>query len=153
MNFVSVRQRLFKQRRFRRILVLCLAFSVAFGFLIVPVEMYAAHAQIRTLSDGLWWSVQTLTTVGYGDIVPVTPLGRILGVGMQLVGAVGFGVLIAMVSTSMSRNQEEYYWSRLFERINSLDDRLSAIEKHSKFLVEEEREELAKLDEDLRRKK
>lgn len=150
MNFVSVRQRLLRQRRFRKILVICLALSLAMAFMIVPLEQSVPGSSIRNLSDGLWWSIQTLTTVGYGDTVPVTDLGRFLGVLMQLVGAIGFGVLIAMVSTSMSRNQEEYYWTRLFERIDTLDERLSNLEKNAKFLVEQEREELTKLDKDLR---
>ncbi len=102
----------------------------------MPIESHVAGSLITDPIDGLWWSIQTLTTVGYGDVVPITLMGRLLGILMQLVGAIGFGMVIALISSSMSRNQEEYYWNRLFDRINAIDDRLTTIEKHSKFLVE-----------------
>lgn len=64
---------------------------------------YAEHdAQPQQFSNafsGLWWAVATLTTVGYGDIYPVTPIGRILGAIIALLGigmaAVPTGILSA----------------------------------------------------------
>ncbi|MFC3571708.1 potassium channel family protein [Streptomyces yaanensis] len=51
------------------------------------------HATIRTFGDSLWWAASTLSTVGYGDVAPVTPLGRLIavvlmGCGLALLGAV-----------------------------------------------------------------
>ena len=46
-----------------------------------------------TLSDSLWWSISTMTTVGYGDVRPHTPLGRIIGVALMLLGT-GFVALL-----------------------------------------------------------
>lgn len=83
--------------------------AIAFGLMIVPIELRSDNATIKDTSDGLWWSIQTLTTVGYGDVAPVTEWGRVIGVIMQLVGAVMFGALIALISTSMSRGQEEFF--------------------------------------------
>lgn len=53
-------------------------------------EAEAPHSRVQTLMDALYWSVITLTTVGYGDIVPVTTEGRV--VAMVLVFA-GIGVI------------------------------------------------------------
>ena len=43
-------------------------------------------ANIRTAEDALWWSVVTLTTVGYGDRYPVTTEGRFIAIGLMIVG-------------------------------------------------------------------
>ncbi|MFF2728710.1 potassium channel family protein [Streptomyces sp. NPDC058008] len=56
-------------------------------------EHDAPGASIRTFGDSVWWACATLTTVGYGDAVPVTPLGRLIAAllmacGLALLGAV-----------------------------------------------------------------
>ncbi|MDQ6977503.1 MAG: potassium channel family protein [Ghiorsea sp.] len=48
-----------------------------------------------TISDGLWWAFVTLTTVGYGDIVPITPAGRMLAVVTMLFGITLYSLMIA----------------------------------------------------------
>ncbi|MFE0702597.1 potassium channel family protein [Streptomyces sp. NPDC058872] len=56
-------------------------------------EVDAPGASILTFGDSLWWTCATLATVGYGDVVPVTPMGRVtavglMGCGLALLGAV-----------------------------------------------------------------
>ncbi|MFJ8886041.1 potassium channel family protein [Streptomyces sp. NPDC102402] len=56
-------------------------------------ERGAQGASIRTFGDAVWWACATLTTVGYGDAVPVTPVGRVIAAflmacGLALLGAV-----------------------------------------------------------------
>ncbi|MCM2392848.1 potassium channel family protein [Streptomyces albipurpureus] len=56
-------------------------------------ERGAPGATIKTFGDSVWWTCETLTTVGYGDVVPVTALGRTVAVvmmagGLALLGAV-----------------------------------------------------------------
>ncbi len=135
MNLKSLRHRLLKQRRFRQLLFGSLVLSFFLGIVIVPIEQIAFGSSIHTYSDGLWWSIQTLTTVGYGDVVPVTLLGRAIGVVMQATGTVMFGSLIALISSSMGRRQEELYWSRLFERLDRFERKIDSIEKQSAFII------------------
>ncbi len=138
MRFSSVRNRLIKQRTFRQLLFGSVFFCIGIGVLIVPIEQGVQNTKIRTLSDGLWWSLQTLTTVGYGDVVPVSDVGRIIGVAMQVVGTVMFGALIALISSSMSRRQEEFYWERLFERMLQMQEKIDTLQKHIDFLIEDQ---------------
>lgn len=138
MHLYNIRKKLLKQRRFRQALGLSLLIALFLGLMIVPVERNAPSASIKTTTDGLWWSVQTLTTVGYGDVVPVTTAGRIMGTMMQVVGAVLFGIVIAMISTTMSRSQEEFYWARMFERLEGLEKTLANLEKNETYMLKKQ---------------
>jgi hypothetical protein len=135
MKIHSLRQRLLRHRRFKQMLIGSVVLSVFMSFIIVPLESSAPNATIRSYSDGLWWTVQTLTTVGYGDVTPVTEIGRIIGIFMQVLGTILFGSLLAIISSSMSRNQEEFYWDRLFERFNDMDQKIDNIEKKTKYII------------------
>ncbi len=57
------------------IFVLLILFSGAMFFL----EHQAQPEKFSSVLASMWWGVQTLSTVGYGDIIPITPLGRLLG--------------------------------------------------------------------------
>lgn len=56
------------------------------SLLIYYAEHDAQPDQFRNAFSGLWWAVATLTTVGYGDLYPITPLGRFLGAIIALLG-------------------------------------------------------------------
>lgn len=57
------------------------------------------YAEGMNLLDGLWWSFVTATTVGYGDISPVTPLGRLIAMILMLIG---IGLIGSLTSTITS---------------------------------------------------
>ncbi len=56
-------------------------------------------ANIRTAEDAVWWSVTTITTVGYGDTYPVTLPGRILAAGLMFCGVGLFGTLSGVIAS------------------------------------------------------
>ena len=82
---------------------------------------------------GLWWAVQTVTTVGYGDVVPTTLAGRFVAVLVMLLG-IGFLTVItaAITSTFVSRSRREPTPSgaetATAEQVRQLDSRLERIE-------------------------
>ncbi len=65
---------------------------------VLAFEANAPEARIRGLGDALWYSVVTMTTVGYGDVTPVTPQGRAVGVALMF-GGVG---LLSVVSATFA---------------------------------------------------
>ena len=79
--------------------VLLSAFSIitiVFGALgVYLTEVGNAEANIISLSDSFWWAVQTVSTVGYGDVYPVTPEGRIIGIFVMFAG---IGILATFIT-------------------------------------------------------
>lgn len=73
--------------------ITALLLSVATALAVYQQERGAPGATIRTFGDAVWWACSAITTVGYGDVTPVTPLGRVFAVflmicGLALLGAV-----------------------------------------------------------------
>jgi voltage-gated potassium channel len=81
--------------------LLTAAVLVLDGAIIVYLyERHAPHSNIHTLGQSLWFSVVTVTTVGYGDYTPVTVYGRITAVLIMLVGLLTLAVVTAQVASS-----------------------------------------------------
>lgn len=78
------------------------------AILVTAVERDAAGATIKTLGDGLWWSIVTIATVGYGDVVPVTRAGRLIGVGVIVVALVLLSVITANISSRFVAAQAQH---------------------------------------------
>jgi voltage-gated potassium channel len=59
---------------------------------------HATNPGFATIGDALWWGIVTLTTVGYGDIVPKTTAGRFAGIAIMFTGIAVLGVLAGSLS-------------------------------------------------------
>jgi voltage-gated potassium channel len=70
------------------------------GIGVLAFEANAAHANITTGGDALWWGIVTITTVGYGDEYPVTEGGRTVGVIVLVTGVALFGIITGYVANS-----------------------------------------------------
>jgi len=78
---------------------------------VLNAERGAKGATIETFGDGIWWSLVTMSTVGYGNYTPVTTNGRIIAVGVMVVGIsllglVGASVASAVVSRLSGKQQQ-----------------------------------------------
>jgi voltage-gated potassium channel len=60
---------------------------------------YTDEKTFPNIGDGLWWAIQTVTTVGYGDLVPTSNLGRVVASLVMLAG-IGFLTVVTAVITS-----------------------------------------------------
>lgn len=67
---------------------------------------YGKNENVREFSDALWWSMTTLSTVGYGDLYPVTPGGRVVAVITMVVGVGVLGTLAATIATAFLEVRE-----------------------------------------------
>jgi voltage-gated potassium channel len=84
--------------------VLFIFFSVlmAGGVLEFLAEHHAQPQVFSSVGHTLWWGITTLTTTGYGDVVPITPLGRLLAGGIMISGIVVFGLLAGILATGFA---------------------------------------------------
>lgn len=77
-------------------------FSILIAYIgavqITITEREVEGSNIKSFGDGLWWAITTVTTVGYGDKFPTTSIGRVLAVGLMLVGISLMGVITASVA-------------------------------------------------------
>lgn len=88
---------------FFRILIIALFIIFTFGFLIYIVEPETFTSPF----EGIWWAIITVSTVGYGDIVPKTTLGKLLGMLLVLLGA-GFvsTYFVTLASTTVKKQTD-----------------------------------------------
>jgi voltage-gated potassium channel len=70
----------------------------ASALVVFEAERDAEAGNIDSLGDALWWSMTTVTTVGYGDAFPTTLTGRLTAVALMLTGIALLGVLTAAVA-------------------------------------------------------
>jgi voltage-gated potassium channel len=84
-----------------------------------------------SVGQALWWSLQTVTTVGYGDIVPESPRGQFIGGVVMLVGIAASAVLTALITSALFetvlRRQRADEAAGLETRLQAIEEQLTAI--------------------------
>lgn len=93
-------------------------FNYTVGIAIVIIfagSVTMSYVENISLGDALWWSIVTVTTVGYGDISPVTPLGRIVASILMIMGIGFLGSLTSTLSTYFIKKEKLKYQEMLKE--------------------------------------
>lgn len=112
---------------------------------VVDAEKGVAESSIDGLGSGLWFAFETVTTVGYGDTIPVTVQGRVVAVGLMILGISLLGIVSATLATGFLQRvqgeerakeradlaeleeMEEDFNARLMEKIDRLEAQVSAL--------------------------
>jgi voltage-gated potassium channel len=79
--------------------VVLVAVMLCGSWAVVAAEEGAKGANLTSYPKALWWSVETATTVGYGDFYPVTLWGRVVGAVVMVVGITTYGMVTAALAT------------------------------------------------------
>lgn len=118
-------------RQLRRVLVLESGplFSVLVLFLVVlflgSVAEYFLERDVQPQTFGnvpsaLWWAVVTLTTTGYGDVVPITPLGRIIAAMVMISGLGVFGLWTGILATGFAAETRRDNFLKTWESVSKV---------------------------------
>ena len=91
------------RRVFPFLVVLTLAVALLAGFVVTLLD----EEDFPSFGVGAWWALVTLATVGYGDVVPTTPWGRVVGSGVILFGITFLSFLTATVTSLFVSNDQE----------------------------------------------
>jgi voltage-gated potassium channel len=104
-SFLAARtQRAVANRRvFPYLAVVTLLLGLLAGFVVTLVD----RKDFPTFGDGVWWAIVTLGTVGYGDIVPHTAWGRVVGSFVIVVGVTFIAFLTATVTSAFIAAAEQ----------------------------------------------
>lgn len=106
-----------------------------FSVLMYNIENTAQPDKFTSIFDALWLSISTITTVGYGDIYPITTLGRLLGAVIAILGVALIAVPTGIISSGLMEqiNQNKYH-QYLQDIPDSLDHKLKikGVYKHFK---------------------
>jgi voltage-gated potassium channel len=138
-RFTSTSRSLFARMHLIPFGIIVLVVVLISGTLAFEFERGAEESNIRSVADGIWYALATVTTVGYGDRFPVTGAGRAVGTFTMFAGITLFGTLIALMGATLAAR-----WTRAF---GAEDPDLAAIQKRladAGDLTEEEARALAK---------
>ena len=99
------------------------------------VAWFLSPRGFDNLGDALWWAAQTVTTVGYGDVVPETTGGRLIGFFVMIFGVAALSLITALVTSAFVTYQqrrlghEAERHQELVEMLARIEGRLDMLER------------------------
>ncbi|MDG4813342.1 ion channel [Hydrogenovibrio sp. 3SP14C1] len=100
-----------------------LVLSGAFFFIILAGAIFSVIEEVD-FTDGVWYALVTITTVGYGDIVPLTGEGRLFGAALIIIGVILFSLVMANISAFLIGSEQKEREKDILNHIKKMQDHL-----------------------------
>ena len=114
-------------------------------FAIYYIESEQEGTQINTMLDALWWTVATITTVGYGDIVPVSDAGRIIAIVYMFFGIGVIAIFLSVLGTNFYKKRFEGNENEITHAQKLIIEKIEKLEKKTENQTKKLQEILDKL--------
>ncbi len=138
--------RSYLERRFTRILHEPPSLGLATAVIVSATAVVVAgsgvlmwlldHEEYPNVGVAMWWAAQTVTTVGYGDVSPANPSGRIIGVFVMLYGVAFVTIFVAAITSIFVARAaqergiaEDEAEQRIEAKVDAIDERLARLEE------------------------
>jgi voltage-gated potassium channel len=95
------------------------------------VQETVDHGEFSSFWNGVWWAVVTVTTVGYGDIVPHTVVGRIVAIVLMFVGIGFIAVLTATISSLFVKSDRHDETAEILETLRRIEAELADLKSRA----------------------
>ena len=129
-------------------LLLIAATVIVIGSIVIfYVESSHPDSQINSMLDAVWWTVATVTTVGYGDIVPVTDVGKVVAIFFMFFGIGTLGVFLSVLGTRFYKRKFEKEEKEISHAQKLILDRIDDLEKNQEKLQKDLKNLIDKLQE------
>ena len=125
-------------------LLIVYAVIVFFGsVMIFSIESGHPDSEINSMLDAVWWTVSTVTTVGYGDIELVTDFGKIMAIVYMFFGITFLSIFVAVFGTRVYKrrfeiedNKFSYAQKQILQKIKDLEKNQINLEKNIKDVLD-----------------
>lgn len=131
---LAIMKLLFRRHRLDYIIYVIFVVVVFLGPLAAVFERNNPNANLKTVTDGIWWAFISMSTVGYGDYFPVTLQGRLIGLVVIVLGVTLFSLLTAHVSSIMVEDSEKSERADIRHHLDAIEHTLEHLEEE----IEEE---------------
>ena len=105
-EFLASIQRALKGGHVARLAIVSGSITLSGSILAWLVER-GTNPEMQHYSDSLWWAMATVTTIGYGDVIPATPLGRLIAGVLMVTGVGTIGLLAGQVGSTLVGRQDQ----------------------------------------------
>jgi voltage-gated potassium channel len=131
----TVRRAVANRRIFPYLVLTTAGIAALAGFIVTVID----RKDFPDFGTGVWWAIVTIATVGYGDVVPHTGWGRVVGSAVIVIGVTFVSFLIAIVTSyfiaaeedekaELERQHREHELAEARETLRRIEQRLSSIE-------------------------